>query len=234
MVEADGSGADTAHFSEHAPSILATEHWSLLSARSLAYSESFSRVTVFLTVLSAAIVGLALVANTTGVGDEFIWAAGLLTPLVLFLGITTYVRLVQLNIDDVLTVLAMNRIRSAYMQMAPELKPYFTTGWHDDLRGVMKSLLLVRSKSADPKTQFFITTPSVIAFVNAFVAGAGAGLLVSRTTLPQLGVLGVSVLVFGVLAALLLRMQFRTVSEVAGVVPRFPSEAADYADELGG
>lgn len=229
----DGPTSGEVHFSEHAPSILATEHWSLLSARSLAYTESFSRVTVFLTVLSASIVGLALVANTTGVGDEFTWAAGLLTPLVLFLGVTTYMRLVQLNLDDIFTVAAMNRIRNAYLQMAPELQPYFTTGWHDDVRGVMKSLLLVRSKAADPKIQFFITTPSVVALVDAFVAGAAVGLLLSRTGTPTTGVIGLSSAVFVVVAFLLLRVQFATLKEIAAVKPRFPSTPSDYSDELG-
>ena len=220
-------------FSEHSASILATEHWSLLSARSLAYSESFSRVTVFLTVLSASIVGLALVANTAGVEDEFAWATGFLAPLVLFLGVTTYVRLVQLNVDDILTVMAMNRIRHAYLEMAPELQPYFTTGWHDDIRGVMKSLLLVRSRSANPKTQFFITTPSVVAFVDAFVAGSASGLLLSRTDLEPVVSIVFSVVIFSAVAALLLRMQFATLRELAAVEPRFRSAPEDYSDELG-
>ena len=228
-----GDEPNEVSFSEHASAILATEHWSLLSARSLAYSESFSRVTVFLTVLSAAIVGLALVANTTGVGDEFTWALGLLTPLLLFLGVTTYVRLVQLNLDDILTVAAMNRIRNAYVQMAPELRPYFTTGWHDDPRGVMKSLLLVRSRSANPKTQFFITTPSVIAFVNAFVAAAGLGLMVSRTEIPSPGVVAASILVFVLTSALLLKVQFGVLNEIMAAKARFPSTPDDYSDELG-
>lgn len=232
MVDGGAEPRDV-RFSEHASSILATEHWSLLSARSLAYNESFSRITVFLTVLSASIVGLALVANTAGVEDEFIWAAGVLTPLVLFLGVTTYVRLVQLNLDDILTVLAMNRIRNAYLQMAPELKPYFTTGWHDDVRGVMKSLLLIRSKAANPRIQFFITSPSVIAFVNAFVAGVGVGLVLSGTGFSRTGVIGASVLVFAVMAVLLLRVQFASIKEITAAEARFPSDPNDYSDELG-
>src|SRR5688500_17592744 len=128
MDEAD----QRANFSEHAATILATEHWSLLSSRSLGYSEAFNRVTVFLTVLSASIVALALVVNTQGFGDFFVWAAVLLGPLVLFLGVTTFVRLVQVNLQDALGIIAMNRLRHAYIELAPELVPYFSTGWHDD------------------------------------------------------------------------------------------------------
>src|SRR5258705_2653275 len=40
--------------------ILTTEHWSLLSQRSLSWTESFSRAGMFLATLSAATVALAL------------------------------------------------------------------------------------------------------------------------------------------------------------------------------
>jgi hypothetical protein len=33
-------------------------------------------------------------------------------------------------------VLAMNRLRRAYLTIAPGLEPYFTTGHHDDERGL--------------------------------------------------------------------------------------------------
>jgi hypothetical protein len=40
-------------FGPDGAAILATEHWSLLSARSLIWNEAMSRATVFLSVLSA-------------------------------------------------------------------------------------------------------------------------------------------------------------------------------------
>ena len=54
----------------HAAAILATEHWSLLAARSLIWNEAQSRATVFLTVLSASIIALALLADATGFGPR--------------------------------------------------------------------------------------------------------------------------------------------------------------------
>lgn len=50
--------------------ILATEHWSLLATRSLVWSESFSRSSWFLTVVSGGVVALALVAQATDFGPE--------------------------------------------------------------------------------------------------------------------------------------------------------------------
>ena len=43
--------------------ILATEHWSLLASRSLGYTDSFSRATMFFSVLSGTVIALALIAQ---------------------------------------------------------------------------------------------------------------------------------------------------------------------------
>jgi hypothetical protein len=63
---ADGGGAGSVataatvanenSFGPDAAAILATDHWSLLAARSLIWNEAMSRATVFLTVLSASII----------------------------------------------------------------------------------------------------------------------------------------------------------------------------------
>jgi hypothetical protein len=45
--------------------ILSTEHWSLLATRSQTWSESFARAQMFLSVLSASVIALALVAQTS-------------------------------------------------------------------------------------------------------------------------------------------------------------------------
>jgi hypothetical protein len=51
--------------------ILETEHWSLLATRGISWSEIFNRTGIFLTVLSAAVVALSLVAQGTGLGRRF-------------------------------------------------------------------------------------------------------------------------------------------------------------------
>lgn len=51
--------------------ILATEHWSLLATRTITWNEIFSRATMYITVLSAAVVALALVAQVTNFGSGF-------------------------------------------------------------------------------------------------------------------------------------------------------------------
>ena len=103
--------------------ILSTEHWSLLASRSLAWSESFSRAGMFLATLSGAIVALALVAQATDFGDGFLLTAMVILPVVLFVGTATVVRLGDSNYHDAICVIGMNRIRHAYLELAPSWSP---------------------------------------------------------------------------------------------------------------
>jgi hypothetical protein len=94
-----------------------------------------SRATVFLSVLSASTIALALLADATGFGPHTTTLALVLLPVVFFLGIAVHGRLVEINREEVERSLAMNRLRHVYLKIAPALKPYFTTGHHDDEQG---------------------------------------------------------------------------------------------------
>jgi hypothetical protein len=148
--------------------ILATEHWALLATRSLSWSESFSRAGMFLTVLSGAVVALALVAQATRFTGAFVLFATLLLPVVLVMGGATFVRLVEINNEDARWVAGMNRLRHAYIELEPELEPYFTSGWTDDAIGIERTYGIVEHGSGF--FHGFITTPATIGFVNAIVA----------------------------------------------------------------
>ncbi len=152
----------------HRLQILATEHWNLLATRSLSWSESFSRASMFLTVLSGATVALALVAQATEFGEGFVLFALLVLPVVLFVGVTTFVRLVEVNNEDVHWVYGMNRLRHAYLDMEPELEPYFISGFTDDDAAIVRTYGSHGTGSA--LTHALVTTPATIAFVNAMIA----------------------------------------------------------------
>ena len=79
---------------------------------------------------------MALLADAAGFGSQTTTLALVLLPVVFFLGITAYARLVQINTEEFELVLAMNRLRHAYLQIKPGLERYLTTGYHDDERGV--------------------------------------------------------------------------------------------------
>ena len=80
--------------------ILATEHWSLLATRSMTWSEIFSRTGIFLTVLSAIVVALSLVAQELALGRRFASSPSWCFRSGSF-GLGTYIRLVEADIEDV-------------------------------------------------------------------------------------------------------------------------------------
>lgn len=117
--------------------ILQTEHWSLLSARSLAYNEAFTRAGMFLAFLSASLVALALLAQGMSFSRDFLLVAAIVLGFDLVIGLATFFRVNGANSDDLRVMHGMSRIRHGYIQIAPVLTPYFTTPIYDDVAGVM-------------------------------------------------------------------------------------------------
>jgi hypothetical protein len=179
--------------------ILATEHWNLLATRSMSWSESFSRAGMFLTVLSGAVVALALVAQATAFGEGFVIFALLLLPVVLFVGVATYVRLVEVNSEDVHWVYGMNRIRHAYLDMEPELKPYFVTGFSDDDAAIIRTY--GSHGTGSPWLHALVTTPATIAFVNAMVAAVLGVVALTESQMSMTPAIVVGAVVFVIACA---------------------------------
>ncbi len=202
--------------------ILSAEHWSLLATRSMTWNEIFSRASMFVTMVSAAVVAIALVAQATGFGPTFRLFALLVLPVLLLVGIATFVRLGQANTDDIGLVVGMNRLRRAYLELAPELEPYFTAGHHDDHASIMQTyglgyhLSLIRVLGG---------TPALVAAINVLVAGVIAGLIAEALGTPNTA----DAVIVGVIAAIAAAaghsvLAFRAITQGrSGHHPRFPS-----------
>jgi hypothetical protein len=205
--------------------ILATEHWSLLATRSMTWNEIFSRASMFITVLSAAVVALALVAQATAFGPGFRVFALLVLPIVLLVGVATVIRLGDANGDDFGLVIGMNRLRHAYLELAPELEPYFMTGHHDDEASVMLSFGLNQRLRL---SRFLAGTPNLVAAINIVVAGVLAALIADTLGAPD-----VVDVVVGIVAALVAAggfglLAFRTIAAGRRAHhPRFPQKAGE-------
>jgi hypothetical protein len=114
----------------------------------------------------------------------------------------------------------MNRLRHAYLDAAPELRPYFVTAWTDDEAGIMTTF------GARPGpgsfAHEFVTTPGLVAVVNGVVAGvlvAVAGLQIGLA--PGTGT--VLAVIFGLVTIALLALhQYRFVIRPRGLEPSFP------------
>jgi hypothetical protein len=160
-------GLDAAGNTPHAQ-FLATEHWSLLATRSMTWNEIFSRTGTYLTVLSATVIALSLVANATGFGPGFRAFALLILPVVLLVGVGTYFRLVEADIEDAWLVIGMNRLRHAYLELAPELEPYFVAGHHDDTPGILQTY---NYRSRVGLTHWLSGSPVIVGIIDAVVTG---------------------------------------------------------------
>jgi hypothetical protein len=163
-----------AGFGPNAIQILTAEHWSLLASRGLVYTEAMSRTSIFVAALTGAVVALALVAQADDFGDGFVAFALVLLPVIYFLGFVTIVRLAQVNLENARWVQGMNRIRNAYLQLSPELEPYFVTSKYDDDAGILESA--VPGIVPTPYYQVFVAAPGVVAVMDSVVAGATAGI----------------------------------------------------------
>jgi hypothetical protein len=152
--------------------VLATEHWSLLATRSMTWNETFTRASMFLSALSAAIVALALMAQATAFGESFTTFALVILPVVFFLGLATFIRLMDAFSEDGLWVQGMNRIRAGYLEIVPEVAPYLITSPHDDFAGLMITMGVAPTTTARRILSGFVTTPAVVWVVDCVVAGA--------------------------------------------------------------
>jgi hypothetical protein len=173
--------------------IMATEHFTLQGARSAAISDANGRTSFFLSTLSAGVVALAFVAQVAQTGPAFIVLALIVLPTLFIIGLASFERLLQLGIENIRTVVAINRVRHYYLEIAPELRPHFTLSDRDDSAGVLSSLGSIRGGIRP--WDLFVTNAGLIAIVDGIVGGVIAALVASTVQ----GDLGGSALV-GVLA----------------------------------
>ena len=218
-----GPAADDPALGPHAAAILGVEHWSLLAARSLIWNEAMARATVFLTVLSASTIALALLADATGFGPQTRTFALVLLPVVFLLGIAAYARLVQINAEEFELVLAMNRLRHAYLEIEPGLERYFTTGHHDDEQGLIASYMLDGPSRRWLLVHFLVNTPTLVATVDAALAAAIVVLLLQVGEAPEAAEVAGGLIAFVAVWGLLLRLQMHTLHPLRGRTPRFPT-----------
>jgi hypothetical protein len=182
---------------------LTTEHFGLVGARSQAAGESASRSALYLGSVSSALIGLGLTAQLSNSGDLFDVFALVALPTLFVLGIFTFIRLVELGIEDFLLGRAINRIRHYYLEHAGESTHYFMLSGNDDASGVMSNM------GMDPSAwQLYFTAAMAIAVVNAVVGGAALSLAVGLALDTSLGA-AVAAGSAAALAAILCAMRYQ-------------------------
>ncbi len=209
--------------------ILATEHWSLLASRSLAYNEAFTRGGMFLAFLSTSFVALALLAQAMTFGDQFLTVAAIVLAFDLVIGLTTYFRIAGANVDDLSAVYGMARIRHGYTEIAPILTPYFTSPTHDDTNSLMAAYGNPSSRGIGVVLYGLTTSGGMIWLITSMVGGILASVLGLILGVPGgsavwVGVAG-AVLVFAILAVLTTGSITRQQATLPAMFPAPESEA---------
>ncbi len=158
--------------------MLATEHWSLLGTRSMTWSEIMSRISILLTVMSAFLVVLALVAQGVGFDRSLLGLGIGFAAASLVVGSLTALRVALASQEDAQLIRGMNRLRAAYVELAPEIEPYLTTSTKDDQAGLMATYTLGSRRAM--VVHIIGSTTFFVIVINTLIAGT-LGALVGAT-----------------------------------------------------
>ena len=149
-------------------SALTTEHFVLQTANNSTYAEASSRSTLYVMVLSSALVATGFVAGSTDVLLPFI---AIVLPAVFLLGAFTVVRLVDTALESRYCLRGIARIRAHYRTLGPAAARYFSP---ESGRWPEGQAVALRFGAG---LAFLGTTASMVAVINNVVAGVGIALL---------------------------------------------------------
>lgn len=200
---------------------LTTEHFALQGARSQATSESSSRAALYVSAVSSTLVALGFIGQISAVGNVFTLFALTALPTLYFLGLFTFIRLVESSVEDILYGRAINRIRHYYLELAGSKAALFMLSAHDDVPGVLANMG-VRPR----RSQLYFTASSMVAVINSVIAGSTVAIAVGAAGNPPLGpAAGIGGLAAIVSLLILFRVQASRFNVGADIEPMFPTTA---------
>ena len=200
--------------------MLTTEHFALQGARSATTAESTGRATIYLTFISSTLVALSLLGTATRLGTPFIVTGLVLAPTLVFLGIVTFVRMLDASYENTLYAYGINRLRRAYFDIAPEWQTYFIQQARDD----MPAVLYNEGITSGP-FQMYFSASSAVGVINSVVVGSFVGGLGAALHLGVLWTLLLGVATFIASVAAHMRYSARAWFNFARrYPPLFPSQ----------
>ncbi len=219
--EAISPKPDEAKSRQQALQFMTTEHFVLQTARAATIQEANQRANLFLTSVSSATIALAFVAQVTQMGQPFVLFSLILLPCLYFIGLVTFVRTVQVAIEDMVHARGIARIRHYYVEVAPLMEKYLVHSIHDDGQAVLSDKALKQSR-----WQSFMSTAGLVSVIAGAIAGVFAGVVVKTAAgsgVPVAVVLGIAI--FAINVAVMRRYHVRTWRAAERRLPvLFPSE----------
>jgi hypothetical protein len=153
-------------------SALTTEHFVLQSALSANTSEVGTRASLYIFSLSSSLVALGFASRTP---ELFVPFVAIVLPAVFVLGLFTAVRLVDSNLEGILFLNGIARIRKYYRTLAPEAVEQFSAE-----SGRWPESPAWPALQMGPFVGLITTTASMVAFINSIVAAVGVAMLAGR------------------------------------------------------
>ena len=151
--------------------LLTTEHYVLGMQRAATISEVNGRASIFIGAVSAGLIALGFEgAGSRHSTGSTVFAVLVLTPL-LFLGLVTFGRCLQIAIDDWEFSVRIMRLRAAYEQLIPELGGLLAQADVDEAEVTMFS-------GRWQALQKMLSVAGSIAVISSAVLGADAGVIV--------------------------------------------------------
>ena len=215
--------------------VLMAEHASLVSARSLAYNEAFTRAGMFLQALGMTFLGMSLLGAALGFSRDVLVIAVVVVAFDVLIGIATFRRVADTGREDLWAMQAMNRIRQGYVRVAPGSTPFLTAGTFDDVPSVMRSYWFTEPSTSTAVGNLVYGISTSLGLIG-MVLSVVSGVLASLVALAAGGSLAVAVtagivttiVVFALLAGWALSAA--RANQVALEV-RFPPPGADAAPD---
>jgi hypothetical protein len=134
-------------------------------------------------------------------------------PVVFFLGLVTYYRVLQTGVEDVIYARAISKIRAFYSEIDPARASFFHASSVDQVG--LRSLGLFRLG-----WQQFLSAAAMVAIVNSVVGGVFIALTVSYLFRPEaVASIGIGAAAVVLLSAGFLRHQWTTWMRVAAALP---------------
>lgn len=157
---------------------LTTEHFALQTSRSATISESVGRATVFLSTLSAALIGLGFVSGTGHLLRPYL---GAVLPTLIVVGLLTFVRLAQNMVENSLDLKRIQRIRAYYHRRYAGDEDFFADAVSAG-GGTRAAWAAVGMRPA--RRHLLLTAAALVGVVTALLLGLGATLLAGLGGMP--------------------------------------------------
>ncbi len=190
--------------------MVTAEHSALLSARSLVGSELSFRAGLYFAALSSSVVALGFVSQR---GQSLTLFSLIILPVIFFLGLFTYGRMLQNAVQFMIAGHNIDRIRSFYREIDPAHSELFHE-IHPNDSGLMALGIF------NLRWQSFLAATTMVAIVNSAVAGTAiATFVASVVALPTWAVAAIGVFVALCVSAAFMLHQLKTWGRVAAALP---------------